>query len=81
MTLGGRMQLSLIQISGLTNHKAVTLWDLISNQSGYSIEWGMPKNSGIIGLEFAPKKQLKLTSVETSFSPSVSQTLKVWIQK
>jgi len=41
----------------------------------------MPKNSGIKGLEFAPKNQLKLTSVETCFTPSVSQTFKVWIQK
>jgi len=37
----------------------------------------MPKNSDIKGFEFAPKAQSKLTSVETSFSPSVSQTRKV----
>jgi len=34
------------------------------------------ENSGIKGLEFAPKNQLKLTSFETCFSPSVSQTLR-----
>jgi len=54
---------------------------LISNQSGHLNEWGVSENLGIKGLEFVPKRQMKLTSFETCFSPSVSQTLKVWIQK
>jgi len=41
----------------------------------------MPRNSGIKSLEFAPKNQLKLISLESSFSPSVSQAFKVWLQK
>jgi len=40
----------------------------------------MPRNSGIKSLEFVPKNQLKLNSIESSFSP-VSQTSKVWFQK
>jgi len=42
MMLGGRRPLSLNRISELTNNKAITSWDLISNQSRHSNEWGMP---------------------------------------